>query len=82
MAFGLTPSPAILTEIIQHHVTRYLLDEPVISKILASGFYVNDFTSGAQTVEEGLNIYLRTKRLMQQGGSNLWKWKTNSKMLQ
>ena len=81
LVFGLTPSPAILTETIQHHVTRYLLVEPEICKILASGFYVDDFTSGAQTVEEGLNIYQKAKLLMQQGGFNLRKWNTNSQML-
>jgi len=31
--FGLTPSPAILTETIQHHVTQYLLTE---AKLLRS----------------------------------------------
>ena len=54
LVFGLTPSLAILKETIHHHVTRYLLTEPVIAEILDSGFYVDDFTSGAQTVEEGL----------------------------
>jgi len=28
LVFGLTPSPAILAETIQHHLTRYLLIEP------------------------------------------------------
>ena len=51
LVFGLTPSPAILNKTIHHHDTCYLLTEPVIAKILASGFYVDDFTSGAQTVE-------------------------------
>ena len=61
LVFGLTPNPAILNETIHHHVTRYLLTEPVIAKILASGFYVDDFTSGAQTVEEGFNIYQKAR---------------------
>ena len=43
--FGLTPSPAILTETIQHHLTRYLLSEPHIVKQLAKSFYVDDYTS-------------------------------------
>ena len=82
LVFGLTPSPAILSEVIQLHVTRYLLVEPMIAEILAHGFYIDDFTSGAQTVEEGFNIYQKAKQLMQQGGFNLRKWKTNSKTLQ
>ena len=82
LVFGLTPSPAILNETIHHHVTRYLLIEPMIAEILASGFYVDNFASGAQTVEEGFNIYQKEKYLMKQGGFNLRKWKTNSKILQ
>ena len=27
LVFGLTPSPAILTEVINHHITRYLMTE-------------------------------------------------------
>ena len=82
LVFGLTPSPAILTETIHHHITRYLMTEPDIAEKLASGFYVDDFTSGAQTIEEGLKLYLRARQLMKQGGFNLRKWKTNSKPLQ
>jgi len=40
LVFGLTPSPAILSETIHHHVTRYLLTEPKIAEALASGLYV------------------------------------------
>jgi len=36
LVFGLTPRPAILSETIHHHVTRYLLTEPKIAEILAS----------------------------------------------
>ena len=57
LVFGLTPSPAILTETIQHHITCYLISEPEIAEKLSSGFYVDDFTSGVQTIEEGLILY-------------------------
>ena len=82
LVFGLTPSPAILSETIHHHVTRYLLTEPEIAEILASGFYVDDFTTGTQTVDKGFDVYKKAKQLMCQGGFNLRKWKTNSKILQ
>ena len=82
LVFDLTPSPAILTEVINHHTTRYLLTEPNIAEILSCGFYVDDFTSGAKSIEEGVNIYQRAKQLMKQGGFNLRKWRTNSRVLQ
>ena len=56
LVFGLTPSPAILNGIIQTHLTRYLLTEPTLSKQLAEGFYVDDFTGGAESVEEAFTI--------------------------
>ena len=40
LIFGLTPSPAILTEVINHHITRYLMTEPKTVEILSNGFYV------------------------------------------
>ena len=82
LVFGLTPSPAILTGIINHHLTRYLLTEPTIVETLSNGFYVDDFTCDASSVEEGFNIYQKAKHLMNQGGFNLHKWKTNSRILQ
>ena len=71
-----------MSETNHHHVTRYLLTEPEIAEILASGFYVDDFTTGTQTVDKGFDIYKKAKQLMKEGGFNLRKWKTNSKILQ
>lgn len=52
LVFGLTPNPAI-----QYHLTRYLLTEPNIVKLLVESFYVDDFTCGAQIVDEGFMIF-------------------------
>ena len=82
LMFGLTPSAAILNGVIQTHLTRYLLTEPTLSKQLAEGFYVDDFTGGAEAVQEGLNVYEKAKELMRKGGFNLRKWHTNSADLQ
>ena len=82
LVFGLTPSPAIPTETIQHHLTRYLLSEPHIVKQLAESFYVDDFTSGVYSEEEGFRLYQRAKEIMLAGGFNLRKWRTNSIFLQ
>ena len=56
LAFSLTPSPAILTETINHHIICYLMSEHSIAEILANRFYVDGFTSGTQTIEEGFNL--------------------------
>ena len=82
LVFGLTPSPAILNSVIQTHLTRFLLSEPILSRQLAEGLYVDDFTCGAGTVEEGFSIYKGAKQLMKRGGFNLRKWHSNSVDLQ
>jgi len=80
--FGLTPNPAILSETIHHHVTWYLLTVPKMAEILNSVFHVNDFTICAQNVEKGFDIYKRVKQVVEQGGFNLRKWRTNVLPLQ
>ena len=82
LVFGLTPSPAILNRVIQAHLTRYLLTKLTLSKQLAGEFYVDDFTGGAETVEEAFTTYGKAKELMRKGGFNLRKWYTNSADLQ
>ena len=71
LVFGLTPSPAILMETIQHHLTRYLQTEPLVVKQLAESFYVDDFISGVHTEDEGFMLYQRARELMRAGGFNL-----------
>ena len=51
-------------------------------RLLAESFYVDDFVSGAIYVEEGLTIYQKAKEIMKQGGFNLHKWQTNSRVMQ
>ena len=80
--FRLTPILAILNGVIQHHLTWYLLKEPNIVRLLAEGFYVDDFVSGALTAEEGLSIYQKANGIMKHGGLNLRKWKMNSPHVQ
>ena len=82
LVFGLTPSPAILTEVINHHITCYLMTEPRIVETLSNGFYIDDITCGASSIEEGFDSYQKAKNLMNQGGFDLCKWKTNSRILQ
>ena len=78
----MTSSPAILAVTIQHHLTRYLLTEPHMVELMSDSFYADDFTSGASTVEEGMEIYQKAKVLMRSGIFNLRKWRTNSVSLQ
>jgi len=79
LVFGLTPSPAILTE---HHLTRFLLKEAEMVALLSESFYVDDLICGVQDEEQCVRTYEKSKRLMASGGLNLRKWRTNSMPLQ
>ena len=80
LLFGLSPSPNILSTVIQRHISAYKTDYPQAVQAL-SKMYVDDMSCGADSVEEGFELYQTSKKIMSQGGFNLRKWKTNDKML-
>jgi hypothetical protein len=51
-----------------------------VKKVLHA-LYVDDLTSGGQTVEETYQLYLKSKLRMVEAGFNLRKWSSNSKEL-
>ena len=81
LVFGLRSSPSILGAIINHHVKLYEQTEPEMSQLLSKSFYVDDFVSGAENEDEGFEIYVKSKKIMREGGFNLRKWSSNSRKL-
>ena len=79
LVFGLTPSPAILQGVIQHHLSRQRSNDPVVIELLSNTLYVDDFPGGASDVEGGYHLYCQSKK---KGGFNLRKWRTNDSTLQ
>ena len=59
-----------------------MLQETNVVSQLAESLYMDDFTGGTHNVEEGFNLYKSSKELMQKGGFNLRKWRTNSAILE
>ena len=78
LVFGLTCSPAILSETIHKHVSQFRESNPEIVNILMR-LYADDMSCGTDTVEEAINIYKTSKEILAQGGFNLRKWNSNSK---
>ena len=70
LVFGLTSSPAILNETIQHHLSHYKKAEPQVSELLANSLYVDDFPGGASDDESAIHVYQRAKTIMKEGGFN------------
>ena len=82
LVFGITPSPAILQCVIRHHLSRYRSSYAEIVNLLSDTLYVDDFPGGASNREEGFQVYRQVKEVMNRGGFNLCKWRTNDQDLQ
>ena len=78
LVFGLRPSPSILGFTIKHHLEKYSQSEPKLVEVLENSFYVDDLITGEDSVEESVQIYKGSKRIMATGGFNLRKWNSNS----
>ena len=79
--FGLTPSPAILGGVVQHHSEKYEQSEPEVIDQLRRQIYVDDFPGGSDTIENAFQLGKKSKENMKAGGMNLPKFKSNSKQL-
>ena len=82
VVFGLTCSPFLLSGTIKHHLDTYAQAFPEIHKILSTDLYVDDVTTGVDSVEEGKRFYEHSKQIMKEGGFDLRKWVTNNHELQ
>jgi len=82
LVFGLTPSPAILRGVIQHHLLRYQKEYSQVAQFLIDSLYVDDLPGGAADPSKGFEFYRSAKELMTKGGFNLRKWRTNCQSLQ
>ena len=50
-------------------------------KKLLGSFYVDDFNSGEENVDQAFELYLKSKKILSDGGFTLRKWSSNSKEL-
>ena len=81
VVFGVNSSPYLLNMVIRHHINSFQeLDPQFVSK-LSQSFYVDDLVTGANTENEALSLYHKSKERMKMGGFMLRKWKTNNEML-
>ena len=81
LVFGLTPSPAILSSVLLHHLTQGEGHESPVNKLLSESLYVDDFVGGATNDSEAFEIYQRACQVMTEAGFILRKRNTNSNTL-
>ena len=71
--FGLNSSPFLLGMTINVHMNKYSeTDEKVVETFLRD-LYMDDSITGAQTMNEALELYSKSKRFMKEGGFSLVK---------
>lgn len=77
--FGLASSPFLLNATLKFHIKKYEESSPeLVSKLLQS-FYVDDMVTGADSVNEGINLVQESYKLMNEASMSLNKWNSNSK---
>ena len=67
--FGLTPSPAILSSLLECHLESRAEDDPEIVSILKDSFYVDDLITGAWDDSGIIEIYEKSIEIMTDGST-------------
>ena len=75
--FGVTSSPILLGGTLQHRISKYGEEDTEIVKKLLESFYVEDFNFE----EENVELHLKSRKILSDGGFTLRKWSFNSKEL-
>ncbi len=78
LTFGVRPSPYLATQVIRHLAERHSSTHPTASKAILNDFYVDDFVSGADSVEAAQEIRTQLCELLQKAQMTLRKWRTSS----
>ena len=78
LTFGINCSPFIATQVLHHLADLHSASHPQASSAILTTFYVDDFLSGADTVEEADHLWRQLCELLSRAGMTLRKWRTNS----
>ena len=77
LVFGLTQSPLIPETTLKAHFHNYLINYPKVIENISDDMYVDDLTSGGNTVGEVEILKQKCEELFKKGGFNLHKWHSN-----
>ena len=74
--FGMTASPFLLQATLIHHISKYKSIYPETATKLLESFYVDDLTSGCETIEEAKRFIFEATTILQEAGMTLTKWRS------
>ncbi len=77
LTFGVRCSSYLATQVIRHLAETHAESHPEASKAILNSFYVDDYLSGASTVEEAVHIRTQLCDLLNLAGMTLRKWRSS-----
>ena len=77
LTFGVRCSPYVATQVIRHLAEKHAESHPEASRAILTSFYVDDYLSGASTIEEAVHIRTHLCQLLSIAGMTLRKWRTS-----
>ncbi|XP_055308400.1 uncharacterized protein LOC129572460, partial [Sitodiplosis mosellana] len=81
VTFGVNISPFIAVVTVQHHAKNEMENFPETCSIILNDSYMDDVSSGCDTVEEAIQRRAEITHVLQQGGFPLKKWVSNCEEL-
>ena len=78
LVFGVSQSPFLLNGTLDHHVKKYQDVHLEFVQRFLSGLYVDDLSSGDESVDKSFQLYMKSKFRMLEAGFNMRKWSSNS----
>ncbi len=77
VTFGVRSSPFLATQVIRHLASQHTDSHPEASRAILECFYVDDFISGSETVEDAIRLREQLCDLLCLVKMTLRKWRTN-----
>ena len=65
LVFGLTPSPAVFSTVIQNHLSQHRKEDADASQVLKDSLYVEDFAGGANNDQEAIEFYNKSRGIVE-----------------
>ena len=81
LIFGGVSSMAILDNVNQYHLERYMKDYPITVQLIRDSLYCDDFDGGAKDDDSGFKVYSEVKAIFGEASMNMRKWITSSSKL-
>ncbi len=78
LTFGVKPSPFLATQVLRTLAKSAEVSHPEAAQAILQDFYVDDYLSGADSVEVAHALRVQLCNLLLQAGMNLRKWRSNS----